>query len=150
MKKLAHKRHIVKAFSWRIVGTIDTIILSWFLSGNLYIGVKVGGLELITKIVLYYLHDRAWYEFVRAEKMRSTVRHAIKAITWRIVGTLDTIFLGYFITGNLNLGVKIGVFELVTKSVIYFLHERLWYRSNFGLIKEKTEIEVKTEMEVAK
>ena len=60
---VAHKRHILKTITWRIIGTLDTMILSWIITGNWKWGVAIGGVELITKMVLYYLHERAWYRF---------------------------------------------------------------------------------------
>ena len=59
----AVKRHIAKTITWRIVGTIDTIILSWIITGDLAIGMAIGGVEVITKMVLYFLHERVWYKF---------------------------------------------------------------------------------------
>ena len=58
-------RHILKTFTWRIVGTIDTILLSYFITGNITTGLKIGGVELITKMILYYLHERVWYKYIR-------------------------------------------------------------------------------------
>ncbi len=60
---VSYKRHIAKTLSWRIIGTLDTIILSWIITGNLKIGMAIGGVEIITKMALYYLHERAWYKF---------------------------------------------------------------------------------------
>ena len=65
MKKyniVKRKRHIAKTFTWRIVGTIDTMLLGWLISGNPLIGLKIGLLELISKMVLYYFHERIWYK----------------------------------------------------------------------------------------
>lgn len=59
---------------------------------------------------------------------KDKLRHLLKTITWRIVGTVDTIILGYIITGNINTGLKIGGVELITKMVLYYLHERVWYK----------------------
>lgn len=59
--QLSRKRHIFKTITWRIVGTIDTILLGWLISGNPTIGLTVGGAELFTKMILYYLHERMWY-----------------------------------------------------------------------------------------
>lgn len=53
-------RSIVKAISWRITGTIDTILVSFLISRKLTIAVSIGFVELFTKIGLYYLHERAW------------------------------------------------------------------------------------------
>jgi uncharacterized membrane protein len=55
------KRHLAKTITWRIVGTIDTMILGWLVSGNPWTGVKIGGLEVTTKMVLYYFHERVWF-----------------------------------------------------------------------------------------
>jgi uncharacterized membrane protein len=60
--KVSRKRHILKTITWRLVGTLDTIILSWFITGNPITGVKIGGLELFSKMVLYYAHERVWYK----------------------------------------------------------------------------------------
>lgn len=64
-------------------------------------------------------------------------RHILKTITWRIIGTLDTIALGWLITGNFQTGLGIGAAEILTKMTLYYLHERLWYQSRFGLPKAK-------------
>ena len=60
---VSYKRHILKTISWRVLGTIDTILLSWFITGSWKLGLSIGGVEVITKMVLYFLHERAWYKF---------------------------------------------------------------------------------------
>jgi len=60
---VSKKRHILKTISWRVIGTLDTMILSWIITGSLKIGLAIGGVEVITKMVLYYFHERAWYKF---------------------------------------------------------------------------------------
>ena len=60
--KLSHKRHIAKTITWRIVGTLDTMLLGWLITGDPMVGIKVGGLELFTKMLLYYFHEGAWYK----------------------------------------------------------------------------------------
>ena len=59
---VSYSRHIAKTLTWRIVGTIDTILLSWFITGKFTYGLTIGGAEVITKMILYYLHERAWYK----------------------------------------------------------------------------------------
>lgn len=53
-------RSIVKTISWRTFGTIDTIIISWLVVGDVHFAVTIGGVELFTKMLLYFLHERAW------------------------------------------------------------------------------------------
>jgi len=62
----------------------------------------------------------------------SKTRSVLKAISWRIVGTLDTMCLGWLITGSPLIGLKIGALELFTKMGLYYIHERAWLRSKFG------------------
>ena len=59
---VAKKRHIVKTITWRIVGTLDTFLLSWLITGSAKIGAAIGGIEIVTKMILYYFHERAWYK----------------------------------------------------------------------------------------
>ena len=56
------KRHVAKALTWRIVGTLDTFILAWVLTGSLEFGAVFSGVEILTKTALYYAHERAWYK----------------------------------------------------------------------------------------
>lgn len=67
----------------------------------------------------------------------SRKRHILKTITWRIVGTIDTILLGWLISGDPSIGLTVGGAELFTKMILYYLHERIWYKSNFGIKKMK-------------
>ncbi len=61
-RKSAEKgyRSVVKTISWRALGTIDTIIISWIIVGNFRFAVSIGGVELFTKMFLYYFHERIW------------------------------------------------------------------------------------------
>ncbi|MBA82520.1 MULTISPECIES: DUF2061 domain-containing protein [unclassified Leeuwenhoekiella] len=60
------------------------------------------------------------------------LRSIVKSISWRIVGTMDTVLISWFITGALTLAFSIGAVELVTKMVLYFFHERIWNTINWG------------------
>jgi len=62
---VSKKRHIAKTITWRIIGTIDTIILSWLITGELKLGLAIGGIEVITKMLLYYFHERVWYRWIK-------------------------------------------------------------------------------------
>lgn len=58
--KESHLRSVIKGVTWRILGTIDTIVISYFITGNTKHAVSIGGIEVFTKIFLYYLHERLW------------------------------------------------------------------------------------------
>ncbi|MDD4330097.1 MAG: DUF2061 domain-containing protein [Aliarcobacter sp.] len=62
-------------------------------------------------------------------------RSVVKAISWRTVGTIDTMIVSYFITGNLIMAASIGSIEVVTKMALYYFHERAWNKLSFGRVK---------------
>jgi uncharacterized membrane protein len=53
-------RSLAKAISWRITGTIDTFIISWLITGQLLLASGIAATEVITKIFLYWFHERVW------------------------------------------------------------------------------------------
>jgi uncharacterized membrane protein len=59
----------------------------------------------------------------RADK---PVKSALKAVTWRIVGTIDTMIISYIITGKVAVALSIGSIEVFTKMILYYFHERIW------------------------
>ena len=63
-------------------------------------------------------------------------RSVVKAISWRTVGTIETIIVSYFITGNLVMAASIGTIEVITKMALYYFHERAWNKISFGRVKE--------------
>lgn len=136
MLDTSHKRHLAKSITWRIVGTLDTFILSWIITGNVVVGLKIGLSEIATKMVLYYFHERIWF---KVNLPNSNKRHIFKTFSWRVVGTLDTFVLAWIITGSPFTGLKIGIVEIITKMIFYYLHEKIWYRIDFGLEKRYKE-----------
>ncbi len=126
------KRHLAKSLTWRLIGTIDTFVFTWIITGNIEEGVNVSGITTVTKIIWYYMHERIWFNSRIAD---SNKRHIIKTFSWRGIGTLDTIFFSWLLIGNPFLALKIGFFETVSKMLLYYGHEKLWYRISFGLDK---------------
>ena len=55
-----HYRSLVKAVSWRVTGSIDTMIITFLITGKLRWALTVSGVELFTKIGLFYAHERIW------------------------------------------------------------------------------------------
>jgi uncharacterized membrane protein len=62
-KDNAIARHLAKTITWRIVGSIDTMLIGWLITGNFKMGLAIGGVEVLTKMLLYFLHERAWWKF---------------------------------------------------------------------------------------
>ncbi|MDF1673855.1 MAG: DUF2061 domain-containing protein [Vicingaceae bacterium] len=134
------KRHLAKTMTWRIVGTIDTMIIGWLVSGEPLIGLSIGGTEVITKMILYFLHERTWFKYgykkdEKGKNIMSIKRHLSKTVTWRVIGTIDTMLLAWLISGDPMTGLKVGGIEILTKMILYYLHERAWYKFDFGVDK---------------
>ncbi len=64
-------------------------------------------------------------------------RSIVKSVSWRTIGTIDTIVISFIITGKATLALSIGGVEVFTKMALYFFHERAWNRINFGKIKKE-------------
>ena len=149
-------RSVAKAVSWRVVGTIDTLILSWLIitylgplfglnegvshADNLETATYIAVTEVLTKMVLYFLHERGWAMVKwdvgvddEGHRREGIKRSGVKTGTWRMIASLDTFLLAFFFTGNIGTALSIGGLEIVTKLVLYFFHERAWSRVKFGL-----------------
>ena len=126
----SHARAIVKAVTWRAVGTVDTFIWGWIITGEPKAAGAIASLEVLTKIALFYVHERVWRLFRWAPNARS--RSLAKAVSWRVVGSLDTFGLGFLITGHAGHAASIAAAEVFTKIGLYYLHERAWRRIAWG------------------
>lgn len=60
--------------------------------------------------------------------MVSYKRHLVKSISYRFLGSFQTIVISYILTNDISLSATFGVFELVLKPLLYFIHERIWYK----------------------
>jgi uncharacterized membrane protein len=69
-----HSRSFMKALSWRMTGTIDTMVISLVITGNMKMAAAIGGTEVITKSLLYYLHERAWLKIPYGRNAPTSVK----------------------------------------------------------------------------
>lgn len=116
---------------------MDTMLLSWAITGNAMVGVQIGLAEVLTKMVLYYLHERVWFR-LNLQKESTNWRHLAKTVSWRAVGTIDTMLLAWWISGDPLIGLQVGAVEVITKMILYYFHEKVWYKSNYGLNHRNT------------
>ena len=148
------KRSFAKAISWRVVGTIDTLILSFVLltflgpllgmeeashADNAKTATFIAVTEVVTKMVLYYLHEQLWGRSKwgvsvdsDGRRQESAKRSGIKTATWRVTASLDTMLLALLFTGNIGTAISIGGLEVITKLFLYYFHERAWSKISWG------------------
>ena len=75
------------------------------------------------------------YSCMMADKK---IRSVAKTFSWRLVGSINTLLLAWLVTGNSLLGIKLGIVEVLSKIILYYIHEKQWYKINFGLDKRKS------------
>lgn len=60
VRKESHTRSILKAFTWRVIATSTIIGIAYFKTGDISFALELGAIEFVIKLVVYYLHERAW------------------------------------------------------------------------------------------
>lgn len=60
------------------------------------------------------------------------IRSIAKALSWRLIGTLDTLVVSYLLTGEISVAASIASIDFLTKMVLYFFHERIWNSVKWG------------------
>ena len=137
-------RSLVKGVSWRTIGTIDTFFIAYFFFGKVSVALPIALTEIATKIILYFLHERLWNQisYLRDSNPLSNFRSLLKGISWRAFGTIDTIFISWFISGNPLGALKVGSSEVLTKIFLFYLHERVWRLIKWGRIFDELKITV--------
>ncbi|MEO9484764.1 MAG: DUF2061 domain-containing protein [Ekhidna sp.] len=133
------KRHIAKTLTWRIVATATTFALTMiFFREDPNATAKaswVAGIESLVKMVIYYYHERIWFN--AKTKLSSRLRHLLKTITWRFTASLTTFSIAFLIfredPNAMEKATGIALVEVFIKMLFYYLHERVWHTSKFGL-----------------
>ncbi|MGB5370680.1 MAG: DUF2061 domain-containing protein [Flavobacteriaceae bacterium] len=82
------------------------------------------------QLILNKKTTKEQYEIDR--RSERPVRSIAKSISWRLIGTLDTILISWIITGKVKVALSIGLVELFTKMLLYFFHERIWNQIGWG------------------
>lgn len=83
-------------------------------------------------MILEKIYQSKDASYQSAKATDKPLRSIVKSVSWRVIGTLDTILISWLVTGTLQLALSIGFIELVTKMVLYFFHERIWNKINWG------------------
>ena len=123
MKKVI-KRTLVKTVIWRLIGSMDTFVVSYIVTGTFETALKIGGIGLCTKMIMYFVHELIWSK--RKKKGLTVKRSFFKTLTWRMIGSLDTFIISLFIVETAVTAATIGGLGFFTISTLYFLHERAW------------------------
>lgn len=142
--KESHLRSIIKGVSWRVIATTDTILVVLLITclfDKCSIGdaLKIGAIEFVLKLLIYYFHERIWQYFVKTNNV-SKRKSIYKAISWRVVATTTTFIISGAVLKEFNeIALFIALLELISKFMLYYFHERIWLKIPLGLLKTKKE-----------
>jgi len=128
-------RSVVKGISWRVFASIDTFLLSWLIFGDYVYAGGIALMEVLTKVILFYFHERGWniVKWGRGKDGKiNHLRSVAKSISWRLIGSIDSILISWIITGVLSGAFILGGSELVTKILLFYIHERVWVKIKWG------------------
>ena len=143
MKKYTNEsvlRSLLKSFSWRIIAISDTIlsvllITCVFGDCSLKNALTIGFLEFLIKLVAYFVHERIWLS-IQFEKRFGVTRTIYKTLSWRVLATVVTfIIAGEILNSKDNAALYIAGIEVFTKSLLYYMHERLWLTLPLGKLR---------------
>ncbi len=85
---------------------------------------------IVDQLVLSKKESKTKYE--ADKKSEKPIRSVAKAVSWRVIGTLDTLLISYLLTGKVSIAASIASIDFVTKMFLYFFHERIWNKINWG------------------
>ena len=71
-------------------------------------------------------------DFAEDKTSEKPLRSVLKTLSWRCIGTLDTLIVSYFLTGEIGLATSIASVDFITKLLLYFFHERIWNTIKWG------------------
>lgn len=143
---ISYKRHLAKTITWRVIASLVTFVLALiFFSEDPHVKEKAVGIaivETILKMIFYYAHERVWYRLNLKANFFSKKRHLAKTISWRAIASITTFLIAMVaFKGEPNATEKASglmVVEMLLKMLIYYWHERIWYRMNFGVKSPKS------------
>jgi uncharacterized membrane protein len=118
---------------WRLIEDDNEILVS---------NVIVNGHTYTTKDWIKDIDDYKWHiscegsckiknniAYINADKEKSPlIRHILKTVSYRILGTLTTVIVAYWLGASVEVSSMIGIGEILLKPIIYFMHERMWYK----------------------
>lgn len=140
LKTESKLRSLIKSFTWRIVAIIDTVLVvmaitCFFDQCSIEEAFAIGALEFGFKFIVYYAHERIWQRISMSHREDKT-RTLFKTISWRVVATIMTFIIAGAILKDANgLALTIALIEIITKTVLYYIHERVWLVLPLGRIR---------------
>ncbi len=132
-------RSIIKAITWRIIGTLSLLLVTYLFTKKIDITIIIGISDIIANLILYIIHERVWERvswgrsfFDNLSFEDTKLRSFIKSLSWRILATAYLIIFSFIITDKPFISLALALTDLVLNIIEYYLHERVWNVISFG------------------
>lgn len=135
-KEIKHKekarRSFAKAVSWRILGTITVIVVTYLFTYDVQLALNIGVIDVLANIVLYFIHERIWnlidwgQESIDHSFKDNSIRSFLKTFTWRIIASGYLFALLYYLDETLGKSFIIASTDAIVNIIEYYFHERIW------------------------
>jgi len=134
----SHERSLVKGISWRMIATSDTFLVVFIITClldqcSVENAIKIGVIEFFLKLLIYYAHERVWLKVIKSFTF-SKQQSLLKTISWRFIATTTTFLISGAVLNDFNeIALFIALLELISKFILYYVHERIWIKIPLGL-----------------
>ncbi|MEX0940896.1 MAG: DUF2061 domain-containing protein [Candidatus Babeliales bacterium] len=132
-------RSVIKSISWRLLGTVTLLVLSYFFTQSFIMATKISIIDIVSNIVMYFLHERVWnqvnwgrHSFLRFIFWEDFKRSITKAITWRILASIYLFFVIFLITNQAVVSMNLVIIDAILNIIQYYIHERIWNYITWG------------------
>jgi hypothetical protein len=133
------KRSIAKTLTLRILVSFSHLINGFIVSGSWIIGSQILGIAAVANMILHWAHERAWNraQWNRQPKdnllfLDGQPRTISKSITWRILITINNFMIPFIVTGSWKAAAAFLTIATIINVVLYYAHERVWNKVNWG------------------
>ena len=140
-KKSSHIRSLLKGISWRFIATSDTILVVLLITCligqcSLENALKIGASEFLIKLAIYYFHERLWLNILQ-KQAKTSAEIIKKTISWRFIATTTTFIISGIVLNSFDeIAIYIALTELITKLLLYYIHEKIWLILPLGKIRQ--------------
>ena len=111
---------LLKGIIWRIIAIFLTIIILYIVGYDPLLGLKIGVLDTVLKLILYYIHDYLW---------RYENSPFLKTISWRIISTITIYTLSLLLLNN-DYILNLILYDMIIKTLAYYIYEKIWLKLN--------------------
>ena len=135
-----NKRSITKMITYKLSVLIEGSLVTYLITGNLELSILLQSTKQFIMLFAYYFHERIWDKISWGRNINdedSNKRSISKMISYKILIIIIGLSVTYALTGDLTLTLLITASKNITSAIVYYIHERIWAKSKWGMIEKE-------------